>query len=160
MDSVILILVELGALFNYLIGEEDFPQREHFGYVHSFISGLFQACTFFPAVVSEAAVPVSGQSPWRLAHGAAAHGGGCAPFPSPMGFAGLHFSNATGWICLPSELLQQSLQHPARVGEAWRQGWLPRRAGLGGAVHGLSTIWLLVLIQVTHTVLHPGVPSP
>lgn len=65
MDSVILILVELGALFNYLIGEEDFPQREHFGYVCIFISGLFQVRTFFPAAESEVAFPVSGQSPWR-----------------------------------------------------------------------------------------------
>lgn len=101
--------------------------------------------------------------PPEVVHGAAAHRRGCGPFPTPIGFGGLHFGNATVWICLPSEPLQQTLQHPVRVGEVQLQGRLPRRAGLGGdAVQGLSTRWLQV--PATHVVLlwdflmHPGVP--
>lgn len=113
MDSVILILVELGALFNYLIGEEDFPQREHFGYACIFISGLFQV----PAAVSETAVLVSGQSPRRRLTGLLLAG---AVVPSSPQGASQDFASAMhrfGGVH-PSWLLQQTPQQPAR-GSGW-----------------------------------------
>lgn len=135
MDSVILILVELGALFNYLIGEEDFPQRGHFGYARIHI-WPFPGPYFLPS----SGVQDGRSCVWpKVPEGAlgAAAPRSCGPLPT----SGLHFSNATVWICLPLEPLQQTLQHPARVGEVQLQGQLPWRAGLGGgdAVQGLST---------------------
>lgn len=83
MHSVILILVELGALFNYLIGEEDCPQKEHFSYACMFVAGLFQGCTFFPA---EMAGPCPAEDPGGSS-------GGCYsrvlwPLPHPKGLCG------------------------------------------------------------------------
>lgn len=75
MDSVILILVELGALFNYLIGEEDSPQREHLGFACVFTVGPLLGRAVPPAALPEVAVAVSHQNrrqSW-----------GCSPFPTP-----------------------------------------------------------------------------
>jgi len=157
MDSVILILVELGALFNYLIGEEDFPQREHFGSACIFISGLFQVRTFFPAVVAEASVPAP-QLPGLLLAGPAA--------PSPPQWASQDFALVMprfGSVFPRSRRSKPSAAGRAGRGAAAGSAASGGRAG-GDAVQGLSTGRLLV--PATQAVLlwdfpmHPGVPVP